>query len=197
MRRFDDHGQYNMLYFNYLTRFLPDTIYRDTALPNSATAFVRIALRNTTLRWMKTVNESSADILVCCSAGFPTCRGVGNSSGCLAIDALPTGKSAERQTRRKGLNIQYPTRNVQFPRGKRFAEQGVFPSSLDIPCWILDIFPFFQASVAQTFLSAVPQVFQPAGALVIPAVVWLSTPCRLESRRNGRQECLRYGQMNR
>ena len=27
MRRFDDHGQYNMLYFNYLTRFLPDTKY--------------------------------------------------------------------------------------------------------------------------------------------------------------------------
>ncbi len=27
MRRFNDHGQYNMLYFNYLTRFLPDTMY--------------------------------------------------------------------------------------------------------------------------------------------------------------------------
>ena len=27
MRRFDDHVQYNMLYFNYLSRFLPDTIY--------------------------------------------------------------------------------------------------------------------------------------------------------------------------
>ena len=24
----------------------------------------------------------------------------------------------------------------------RFAEQAVFPSSLDIPCWILDISPF-------------------------------------------------------
>ena len=61
----------------------------------------------------------------------------GNSSGCLATDALPTGKSAKRQVGkpalrtgqpllsfqegrpdRKGLNIQYPTRNVQFPRGE-------------------------------------------------------------------------------
>ena len=64
---------------------------------------------------------------------------VGNSNGCLAADALPDGK---------GLNIQYPTRNVQFPTGERmedqsrFAEQAVFPSSLDIPCSILDISPF-------------------------------------------------------
>ena len=28
---------------------------------------------------------------------------VGNSRGCLAIDALPTGKSAERQTRMSAL----------------------------------------------------------------------------------------------
>ena len=61
----------------------------------------------------------------------------GDSNGCLATDALPTGKSAKRQVGkpalrtgqpllsfqegrpdRKGLNIQYPTRNVQFPRGE-------------------------------------------------------------------------------
>ena len=70
---------------------------------------------------------------------FQPARRVGNSNGCLAADALPD---------RKGLNIQYPTRNVQFPTGERmedqsrFAEQAVFPSSLDIPCSILDISPF-------------------------------------------------------
>ena len=99
----------------------------------------------------------------------------GNSSGCLPTDALPTGKSAERHVGKpalrmaeplmslqggrpdgkglkKGLNIQYPTRNVQYPSGEsvedqsRFAEQAVFPSSLEIPCWILDIFPFSHSS---------------------------------------------------
>ena len=41
-------------------------------------------------------------------------------------------------------------------------------------------------SVAQTFLSAVSQGFQPACESVLVKV------CRQECRRHGRQECLRY-----
>jgi hypothetical protein len=47
-------------------------------------------------------------------------------------------------------------------------------------------------NVAQTFLSAVSQAFQPA-ALVLFTHCWgLVKGCRQECRRYGRQECLRY-----
>jgi hypothetical protein len=39
MRRFDDHVQYNMLYFNYLSRFLPDTTYTLSATAPTLIAF--------------------------------------------------------------------------------------------------------------------------------------------------------------
>ena len=52
------------------------------------------------------------------------------------------GRKATHAGNEEWLNIQYPTRNVQFPRGESTVEQAIFPSSLDIPCWILDIQPF-------------------------------------------------------
>ena len=46
--------------------------------------------------------------------------------------------------------------------------------------------------VAQTFQSAVSQVFQPAKRGKVRARWGIRTGCRLESRRYSRQECLRY-----
>jgi hypothetical protein len=42
------------------------------------------------------------------------------------------------------LNTQYPTRNVQFPR--------VYPSSLEIPCWALDIQSFHSGQQPIVFI---------------------------------------------
>ena len=47
-------------------------------------------------------------------------------------------------------------------------------------------------TVAQTFLSAVSQVFQPARRWDNSNVRLDTKPCRQECRRNGRQDCLRY-----
>ena len=94
----------------------------------------------------------------------------GNSSGCLATDALPTGKSAKRQVGkpalrtgqpllsfqegrpdRKGLNIQYPTRNVQFPRGESICRTSCLSFLLGHSLLDIGYFPIthFQHSLSK------------------------------------------------